>query len=59
MREREREREREVDYIIIIILGGGFVAYNYQGFPKLTESCNHFSKILPTTADIKGRLYRK
>ena len=25
-----------------------------QGFPKLTKSCSHFSKILPTIADIKA-----
>ena len=30
-----------------------------QGFPKLTKSCNHFSKKLLTTAVIKSRLYRK
>ena len=30
-----------------------------QGFPKLTKSCSHFSKILPTTVDNKGRLYGK
>ena len=30
-----------------------------QGFPKLTKSCSHFSKILPATVDNKGRLYGK
>ena len=35
------------------------IAIVHQGFPKLTKSCSHFSKILPTTADIKSRLYRK
>ena len=33
--------------------------HTYQGFPKLTKSCSHFSKILSTTADIKSRLYGK
>ena len=31
----------------------------HQGFPKLTKFCSCFSKILPTTVDNKGRLYRK
>ena len=30
-----------------------------QGFSKLTKSCSHFLKILPTTVDNKGRLYGK
>ena len=30
-----------------------------QGFLNLTKSCSHFSKIVPTTADIKSWLYRK
>ena len=42
------KREGENDHISCI-----------QGFPKLTESCSHFSKILPTTVDNKGRLYRE
>ena len=28
--------------------------YNIQGFLKLTKSCSHFSKILPTTATLKA-----
>ena len=33
--------------------------YIHQGFLKVTKSCSHFPKILPTTAHIKSQLYRK
>ena len=33
--------------------------WSNQGFLKVTKSCSHFSKILPTIADIKSLLYRK
>ena len=28
-----------------------------RGFPKLTKSCSHFLKILPTSAGLTSRLY--